>query len=220
MAKYDLTGLRMTSDQISAGTLHSPNTTITNTSVGLGNVDSSSVSPSRPRDRKYSCTRHYIDYDVPDGYRRQCPMCALELRLSSTQQELKESVNQLALLKEQNTRLQQQVDVVNAIRSALDVIDDNDLNFLKEVLYQWKIDRSISLKVTHGPKKRGKRQLPPPNGFIAMPRGVDPWGHGCTSIGGMAIAGYYEEALNTVGSAKAMALMVRALSAYLPGAVE
>jgi hypothetical protein len=139
--------------------------------------------------------------------------------VSRLRKALKDAHNQLSILTEQNLQLKVQTDIVAAIREAALVLDDNDLAFLKTTLYEWRDQKSVTLKTTHGPRKK-KREVPPPNGFIAMPRSGDPYGHICTSVGGLAIAEYFDEATNTVGSANAMALLVRGLSAHLPGAMK
>lgn len=171
-----------------------------------------------PLATKYSCSLHAISYHATSP---ACPLCDADKRVHDLQRALADVTNRLEILHDENKRLRVQTDVVEAMREALDVTGPDDLLFLKEVLYQWKIDRSIALKVTHGSllRKRSRAKLPP-NGFIAMPRGADPRGHVCNSLGGLAIAGYFEEALNTVGSAQAMILLVRAMAKHLPGATE
>ena len=170
---------------------------------------------------KYSCSTHYVTYYMPNGERALCPACDAEKQTSDLREALKESQNRAERLHEENRKLRLQTDVVESIKDALDVTGHDDLMFLKEVLYRWKIDRSIALKVTHGTSlgsKKKKRDAQAPNGFIAMPRGGEPEGYACSSLGGLAIAEYFEEALNTVGSAQAMILLVRAMAKQLPGA--
>ena len=164
---------------------------------------------------KFSCSEHAITYYMPNGTKALCPACDADRILAEMRKALDEVNNKNRMLHDENQRLRVQVDLVQAIRDAVEVTGTEDLMFLKTVLYQWKIDRSIALKVTHG---RKKSRSAAPNGFIAMPRGGEPEGYACTSIGGLAIAEYFEEAVNTVGSAQAMILLVRAMAKLLPGA--
>lgn len=164
---------------------------------------------------RYSCSTHAITYHTTDR-KPLCPMCDLENHTVDVQESLKKLANQVELLHAENKRLRTQVDLVDAMREAIDIIGRDDLMFLKTVLYQWKIDRSIALKVTHGASRQSRKRAP--NGFIAMPRDGDPLGYACTSLGGLAMAEYLEEAINTVGSAQAMVLLVRAMARHLPGA--
>jgi hypothetical protein len=80
----------------------------------------------------------------------------------------------------------------------------------------------VALKVTHGKPAAGKRikrgEKLPPNGFMALPRKGDPEGHLATSIGGLAMAEYLDEAITTHGSAMAMGIMLKAWWKVLPGA--
>lgn len=169
----------------------------------------------RRASRPFECGIHNITYEAA---RAGCPMCASERQVNQMRSALKDAQNQLQILTEQNLQLKVQVDIVAAIREATQILDDNDMAFLKTVLYEWRDQKSVALKTTHGPRKK-KREVPPPNGFIAMPRSGDPYGHLCTSVGGLAIAEYLDEAINTVGPANAMTLLVRGMSSHLPGAI-
>lgn len=168
----------------------------------------------------YECGIHDITYKA---YKPGCPLCAAEREVQRLRVAVKESRGKLEILHDQNQKLQLQVDIAYAIREAAELLDDDDMAFLKAVLYDWRDTKSLALKVTHGGAKtstsRNKRKPVPPNGFIIMPRQGDPYGHICSSMGGLAIAEYFVEAQNSVGPAKAMELLVRGMSPYLPGAV-
>lgn len=168
--------------------------------------------------KPFECGIHELTYMA---YQAGCPVCYAEREYETMRQALRDAKNQLSILTDENLRLKVQTDIVSAVREAALILDDNDLAFLKAVLYEWRDEKSIALKTTHGSKGRKKqRGNPPPNGFIAMPRSGDPYGHVCTSMGGLAIAEYFDEATNTVGPANAMALLVRGMSAHLPGAAK
>ena len=177
-----------------------------------------------PYATKYSCSTHQVTYYTPASTNEKCPVCDLERQLQETKRALLEATNQLATMQNQFNRTQQQLDLVTAMRSALDIIDEHDLVWLKAVLYQYKLDKSVTLRVSHG-KPAGAKALKskkrlPPNGFMSIPRVGDPDALSCTSLGGLALAEYYEEAMNSSGSAQAMSMMMRAFWKELPGASE
>lgn len=174
-------------------------------------------SPNRKL-KQFECGIHGLTYEA---YRAGCPVCEMEREVNQMRAALQEVRNQLERVTEENHRLKVQTDITAAIREAALILDDNDLAFLKAVLYEWRDSKSVALKTTHGTKgkKRGRGQRAP-NGFIAMPRAGDPYGHICTSMGGLAIAEYFDEATNTVGGAQAMAFLVRGMANHLPGATK
>lgn len=119
--------------------------------------------------------------------------------------------NQLALATDTAAAMQTAVDVQVAMRRALTVADTNDLAFLKSVLYRFRDDRtSIRLAVLRRPGKCAKV-----SGFHALPKTGEPEIHECTSVGGVALAGYFDEAARARGSADAMTTLIRALNQCL-----
>lgn len=167
---------------------------------------------------RFDCGIHDITYS---GLRPGCPLCDSERAGRQLQEAVKELNNKLRMAVETIQKLQVQVDIVAAIREAVQLLDDEDLSFLKSVLYMHRDQKSVALKVTHGARmKQRKGEYVPPNGFIVMPRSGDPYGHLCTSVGGLAIAEYFEEATNTVGPAQAMAFLVKGMAHQLPGAIR
>ena len=167
-----------------------------------------------PEVKVFECGIHEITYK---SSRAGCPVCYADREIEQMRDALIETKNKLSLLTEEANRMRVQVDIVAAMREAAAILDDADLAFLKAVLYEWRDTKGVGLKTTHG-RKKGRGQ-PPANGFIAMPRKGDPYGHSCTSMGGLAIASYFDEATNTVGPAKAMEYLVKGMSDHLPGAV-
>jgi hypothetical protein len=156
---------------------------------------------------RYHCEHCRIDY-YDDSRSPRCPLCEALREVHELKAALLETRNNLEQAANSNERLRIQVDTTAAIRQALELIGTEDLTFLKSVLYRHRAHRDIALKVTHNRARQ-------PNGFIANPRGGEPEGHTCTSMGGMAIAGYVEEAINTVGPPEAMKLLSRALQSRL-----
>lgn len=170
---------------------------------------------------KYNCATCSISY-YTDAKKPKCPLCDLEKRLNQTQEALAIALRELETYRNTNTRLAEQMESTYAIRGALDLLDDNDTAFLKTVLYQWKIDRAVTLRVTHGaPVGHGRKKRPRANGFVAVFRGQpDPVAHVCTSMGGLAIADYFEEGLNEKGHPGAMAMLLKGLNTLTPGAID
>ena len=166
-----------------------------------------------PKLERFECGRHGLEYSA---YSAGCPVCESERDLEEMRKALMETKNKLRIVAERNHQLESWWDLSMAIRDAVPLLDDEDLVFLKTTLYEWRNKKSLSMKVTHGPQKR-KRQPAAPNGFIVMPRRGDPYGHLCTSVGGVAIADYFEEALNSFGAIQARTLLVRGFSQHLPG---
>lgn len=176
-----------------------------------------------PYATKYSCSTHLVSYYAPVNSPVHCPVCALEEEVEQVRTRYQTLANELEMARNKLERLQPQVDLVTAMRGALEVTEKDDLVWLKTQMYQYKIDKSVTLKVTHGKiagsKRRRRADTERPNGFMALPRGGEPEGYLCTSIGGLAIADYFDEALHTVGSAQAMGMLLKAMWQVLPGAV-
>lgn len=171
---------------------------------------------------KYRCDQHLVDYYIPHGDVQRCPMCALEQKYDDVRAQVVQLDAELKTTTAQLDRYRVQVDLQTAIRSAIELLDDADYAWLKLQMYQYKVDKSVTLKVTHGKLPAGKRiargDKLPANGFMALPRDGDPDGHICSSIGGVAMAEYLDEALTRVGSAQAMGIMLKAWWKALPGA--
>lgn len=159
----------------------------------------------------FECGIHEISYK---SLRPGCPMCELEREVLVLRDALGKLKNELALTHDQNVRLEAQNNFVFAIKEATALLDDEDMGFLKSVLYEWRDTKSLGLKPTHGGESREA------NGFIVMPRRGDPYAHLCTSVGGLAIAQYFDEAVNSVGNAKAMEHLVRGMAEHLPGTIR
>lgn len=174
-----------------------------------------------PYATKYSCANHQVTYYVPANKRdKSCPVCELEAEVHLQRDMILKYESEITMLRRTNERMSAEVDLTSAMKGAVETLDIEDKIWLKEMLYQYKLDRSVVLKVTHGSPsgKSRRRDMKTANGFIAVKRKGDPEGHTCTSIGGLALARYYAEACTTYGAAAAMDLMIKALWEFLPGA--
>lgn len=161
---------------------------------------------------RFKCSRCVIEYTSVEP-KPDCPLCAQELKTEQMRQALQNLTARCEILEKQNQEMDSRTNLQTAIRSATDLLNEEDRLFLKRVLYQWRSDRSVSLKIIHTGTGSSRRAT----GFIAEWRGAEAEGHGCTSIGGAAIAACYEEALHTVGSAAAMGVLLRSAQHLLPG---
>lgn len=168
---------------------------------------------------KYTCAECLITYYATQAH---CPLCDSNARLKHTQDALRQIQREIEFLTNANKNLAEAVDSTRAVRNALDLLDDPDRAFLKGVLYQWKADRGVNLRVTHtsATTRKGRVKGTKPNGFVAIFRGSDPVAHVCSSMGGVAIAEYYEEALRTVGHEKALNMLLKGFNELLPGAID
>lgn len=181
----------------------------------------------RDENEKGSCATHLTSYYKLPGRPLRCPACLVEGQVEQLESANHKIENELVMLREEVKFLKAEVDLTDAMRSALDLCNEQDRAFIKGVLYEFRSDRSVALKVTHGQTKSNKSRgkIPvngktPVNGFIALPRSREPIAHTCTSIGGQAVAGYYEEAMRTHGNSTALQLLLRAWNAELPGGLD
>lgn len=172
------------------------------------------TSRSTPRTIKsFDCGIHMISYESD---RPGCPVCYLERQDAELRRAVTELKNKLHLQNDKLRQLESFFDVTVAIREAIPLLDDDDLAFLKATCYEWRNNKSLTLKVTRGARKK-KREPSSPNGFIVVPRTGDPYGHLCGSVGGLAIAEYFDEAMNGFGAIRAMELLIKGMAQHLPG---
>jgi hypothetical protein len=165
--------------------------------------------------RKFQCSTCRIAYDVPRGQKAQCPLCQASAEVAQMREALLEMKNKLEAATNELNRLRPQVDLVLAMRDALDLIGVEDRTFLKSVAYRYRAGEAVTLHVTMAQTagRRGRVERTP-NGFLAKcPTGNE--AHHCTSIGGLALAQYTRESLATVGPVTTMQHVMRALSGHL-----
>lgn len=168
--------------------------------------------------RHFKCSRCLIIYSHVAGPNARkidpsCPLCNMEIKTEQMRLAMQNSMSKVELLEKQLGTLDSQVNLQRSFKDAVDLLDEDDRLFLKTVLYIWRQDKSVVMKVTHDQSGR-------PVGLLADYRHGEPEAHTCSSIGGSAIAAYYEEALRTEGSAKAMQILLRAAQHLLPGATS
>lgn len=169
---------------------------------------------------KYSCSNHQITYYAGHGDSPLCPVCDSESIIRGLRSSVELLNGQVIHLTNEVETLRREVDITRSMRDALAITDGPDLAFLKSVAYRWRAERALSLKVTHGKGGTTKalRGRPgPANGFVVIPRAGEPEAHVFTSIGGRAIAEYYDEGQRTAGPLQALTMLTRALNAHLTG---
>lgn len=175
---------------------------------------------------QFECGIHDLTYTA---YRAGCPACVAERdareaenQLDSMRKAFWEIRNQLATTTDKVRELQAWYDLSTSIYEASDLLSVGDELFFKETLYVYRDEKSLTMKVTHGAdlgKNGRKKKTSSPNGFIVIPRRGDPYGYSCDSVGGLAIAAYYEQICNSQGQMQAMKLLLRGLAHLLPGSV-
>jgi hypothetical protein len=160
---------------------------------------------------EYECSRCAIKYHSLEA---ECPLCSLSKEITRLRVELSTANNLIARQKQTLEKAHRLLGLESAMRAAIDLCGDEDLDFLIRVGQSWVNSKtSVILKVTHGSPKPGQR-LAPANGFLAMYRGESE-SRLCDSIGGVALAGYFDEAVATMGHPGATAMLVKALGRLL-----
>lgn len=168
---------------------------------------------------QYRCSACAITYDVPTGAKAECPMCALEKQAKGLKVELDKALETIRGMEVRLGALGAQVDQVAAMRDAVAVIGQEDLVWLKAVLYRYREDRSIYLLAVSEQGTRAARGPFQRNTFaLVVGRGRDNETCRMVSAGGVAILGYYDGLTREVGTNQAMSYLLRALSpALVPG---
>lgn len=168
------------------------------------------------------CTRCLISYDAVRASAAACPLCDAQKRMSALQEAVMSEKRRGDLLAEQLRRYRTEVDTTEAMRSALSLLSQDDLIFLKAALYHWRQDKHTQLRVTHGPlggpgaPERGRKNAPPrANGFLLIPAHAEPEAHLCSSMGGVALAQYLDEVGRATSSNNALAMLMRVMLANL-----
>jgi len=162
---------------------------------------------------QYDCGIHDLKYMA---FQAGCPACDSERVISQLRTAYSDLQNVHSLLERELHEARQQADLIYAIRSASPLLSDNDREFLKVTLYEARNFKNLAMKVTQGTVKKKRQRYA--NGFLVMPRDRDPYAHLCDSVGGTAIATYYQEAVQALGPIEGMKILARGLSDLLPGA--
>lgn len=162
--------------------------------------------------REFECGIHDLKYK---SFRPGCPVCDLERRIQVIRDCLEQATNELRRASDQVALLRTQVDMVDSVREAMRLLNEDDTEFLKTSFYRWRDDKSVAVKPW-----RKAREAEKIYGFLVIQRQGPPFTHACTSVGGLAIAEYLDEAINTYGQPKGMQIMTRALSPLLPGSMK
>lgn len=137
-----------------------------------------------------------------------CPLCAEKRETTRMREALGLAKNKLEAVTAVSNKNARDADMMHSIRQAALMLNPEDRGFVKAALYQWRDGKAIgALKVVGQP----------PKGLMAVPREGDAYAHEFTSIGGLALASYYEEATRALGPTDAMNILARALATMLPG---
>lgn len=165
---------------------------------------------------RFACSLCRITYLVEMGHAAKCPLCEDRIKIVGLTSQLDRLLGEVGMIKEEAQRLQAQVDVHAAMRSALEVIGDDDLAFVKSALYQWREDRSRLVITPRGAHRRMY-------GFALLQRGKSATKHppldvhDCTSVGGCALADALRDAQGQFGFNKGMEALLKAMGPHLAG---
>lgn len=165
--------------------------------------------------RKYTCATCTVTYEVPRGQRAKCPVCVAEAERDQLRQALLEAKSILERQTNELNQLRPQLDLVIAMRDAVEILGSEDRAFLKSVAYRHRAGEVISLKViTTTQTGRGGSIKRRPTGLLAVyATGNEP--HQCTSLGGLAMAQYIRNSLASVGPITTMHHVMLAMSDQL-----
>lgn len=164
--------------------------------------------------QRVRCTRCAVDYPALIGYRSTCPVCDADQRICALQKALQVETQRAELLALQLSRQRSALETSEAMRKAVTLLDSHDMTFLKTVLYMWRTDKALQLRVQHGPM-RGAGRKSHTKGFLLIPRTAEPEMHECTSVGGIAIAEEMDEEARRTSNLHAMNLLLRAMASHL-----
>lgn len=169
--------------------------------------------------RTVHCEACLITYTVGSGEAPTCPLCDATRRVRDLQGAMASMRNQMDLMGTELSRLRALTDVIFAIRDAVPIASSRDLAFLKSVLYRYRDNAaSITLKALHEKSlTAGLRPSLSVTGLLAVPRSGDPESHICDSIGGLAIAEYFDDEVKRHNVPSAMTTLHQALSDLLAG---
>lgn len=146
-----------------------------------------------------------------------CPLCEATRELRTMREALTMAKNMADAATTTANRAQRDADLMHCIKEAGTMLNDDDRSFLKVVLYQWRDKKSVgALKVTRSKDPTDETKMSA-NGFLVVPRDGEPYAHTCSSIGGMAIASHFDEAVRALGQSDAMSMLSRGLATMLPG---
>lgn len=169
----------------------------------------------------FDCGIHNVTYRA---MKAGCPVCDIEKDLANNKRAVRELTGENRLLKEELRTARQNSDSISAFREAAGLLGEDDRAFFKTILYQWRDEKSISLRPMHEDRQiRDRNRLKEKRitvGFVVVPRVGAAYGYTCSSIGGLALADLFEETTNSGGSSEAMRLLVRGLADLLPGSAR
>lgn len=159
-----------------------------------------------------ACAVCAITFSQMVGEEPKCPLCDAMDRHNRLSSMYSSALSKMEMLEQELALLRTQVDLMAAMRGAEEAMDEDDRQFLSDLLTDYRDARSdIGVRVTFGPPT-DQRGNPSANGYLVVRRSQrDPMAYLCSSVGGRAIAGYLDEAMRIVGPPQAMAVLSKAL---------
>lgn len=148
--------------------------------------------------KDYGCGIHDLVYR---RVRPGCPACDLQRRLEEMTAERDRLEGDLVEQRGHTARIRAVADLGFAMASAADLLDARDRAFLKATLYQWRETKDIDLNV-----HEGKRSFMTNDEM-----------HECSSVGGLSMVGFFDEAIMAFGRPVAMGMLQKAMGKHLAG---
>jgi hypothetical protein len=159
---------------------------------------------------KWTCSLCDITYRTQDVNPR-CPMCEMYKERVEFLRQLAAAEAKAEELQEQLDRATANVDFVVAIQNATELLNPEDMAWLKSVLYRWRESKNMTLEAIEG--RHG------PKGFLAVWRDGATEEHMATSVGGVAIAGILRDVSQGFGKSVGLMTVAKAMAPHLKGAM-
>lgn len=159
---------------------------------------------------KWTCSLCDITYRSVETS-PHCPMCEMFKEKTDLRRQMAELEAKVEDLEEQLSRATANVDFIVAVQNAADLLNPEDMAWLKSVLYRWRESKNMTLKTIDG--RNG------PKGFLAEWRDGTSEQHIATSVGGVAIAGVLRDVSQGFGGNVGLMTIAKAMSQHLKGAI-
>lgn len=167
----------------------------------------------------YRCSRHDIDYRMRGRLQPVCPLCEEQERTERLREEMSKLANANDVLQKDLNRVKAQLNYLDGMREAVSELDDDDLMFLKELVYRYKANpKKVRVKQALSRKKvrttNGTAYRDDVVGWIVDYRDIpepDVREHVAQSVGGRMMALQFSEALKVTGLKGAMQNLNKAL---------
>jgi hypothetical protein len=174
----------------------------------------------------WQCSRCNIEYRTK-GDHGACPLCTQHAITAQLRDEVKKLSNASDLLKRDLSRLRAQLSVLDGMREAASEVGQEDAMLLKELIYRYRANPD-QVRVTQLIRDRkgtvpglGPAVRHEVSGWLVDYSDVEPTQRVtmfASSIGGVALALQFSEALKITGLKGAMEMLIKAMAKYTTNA--